>query len=261
MLENLVSKTRNHLKDVGNKLIFRGKNIAYNGVLALSCVAAGLSLFGCGGEMSKPKFEPYVEIGTVRASENNDNSKASGNKWAIGIGLNAIFGEKEGFEKESFKQTYGVKIVTTAESTDDKPRMFSNKNEVYWKGSCDVFSRADTRVYLFGGAGLNQLRRNSPVFPYTESRFGELYFVNATIGLGVKHEKGYYFEVGGQESVWSDTDSGQKPKGKLSPILSAGIKHENIFLKGFCSQDSFGADGSQPDYKLSYYGLQIGWRF
>lgn len=198
------------------------------------------------------EFEPYIKYGVIDARE-GDHRKATGHKAMLGAGFNATFGERG----ERFKKTLGAEYWTMAEPVDEDREIPHDGIVLSGKFSYQFFPRTDIMLYPFAGLGFERWRRNSP--EESQERFyGDLYFADTTFGLGVKY-KNIYLEAGGLLPFWSDTDSGQKPDGRLGFTLNVGIINENINF-GF-SQKRFGGDGSQTDFQLKQYVFSIGYMF
>jgi hypothetical protein len=196
-------------------------------------------------------LEPYIKIGTLDSSEEN-HPAASSHKVMTGIGINAIFGEE-------FKKTLGLEYWTMAEPTDEDREVPSDGIALSGRFSYDFYPFENTIVYPFAGLGLEGWRRNSPLGD-SENFYGDLFFADASFGIGAKH-KGMYCEAGGLLPFWADTDTGDEPGGKLGFIVNAGFVHKKIDFGLFYSQKSFEGDGSQTDFQLKQYGLFIGYRF
>ena len=195
------------------------------------------------------EIEPYVKFGTIGSDEEN-HPEAIGNKVMMGVGLIAATGER-------FKKTFGIEFWQMAEPTDEDREIPHDGINISGKLSYNFNLNSNTNIYPFAGIGIERWRRNSP--EGDQDRFyGDLYFASTTLGFGVKY-KNIYLETGGFLPVWSDTDSGQKPKGELGLTVNAGILYKKINFGIFYTQKNFGGDGSQTDFQIEQYGLSVGY--
>ena len=217
------------------------KVIVFSFVFVISLVVANTV---CAFEF---EFEPYIKYGTI-GSDESDHPKARGNKVIMGIGLIVATGER-------FKKTLGIELWTMAEPTDEDREIPSDGIAFSGRVSYD-FPCSSLTIYPFAGVGFERWRRNSP--EGEQDRFyGDLYFANTALGVGAKY-KNLYLETGGFLPVWSDTDSGQRPSGRLGLTLNAGVMYKRVNFGFFYTQKKFGGDGSQTDFQMKQYGLSIG---
>ncbi len=195
--------------------------------------------------------EAFIKAGTIDSDEEN-HSMATGHKVMLGVGIRVSTGKR-------LLQQLTAEYWTMAEPVDDD-REFPHDGLSFIYEISYLFSDNNLDFYPYIGIGLERWRRNSPDEGDQDRYYGDLYFSEFTAGIGTKY-KSYYFKGGVLLPFWSDTDSGQRPDGKLGFTLNAGYLWKKFDLGVFFRESNFGSDGSQPDFQLRQYGLIIAYRF
>ena len=199
------------------------------------------------------ELEPYTKLGTLDADETN-HSNATGHKAMMGIGLNLIFDKEKQLQK-----ILGFEYWTMAEPTDEDIEFPHDGIVLSGKYKYNIQLNNNTTLYPLAGLRLENWRRNSSA--NHKQFYGDLLFIEATTGIGIKH-KNTFIEAEGLLPFWSDTDSGQKPKGNIGFAIKLGIEHNKKLNFGtFYNNNSFNRDGNQTNFRLEQYGVFIGYRF
>lgn len=215
---------------------------------ALFCLILTLSTGTCLGV----GLEPYIKFGTLDSEETNHNS-ATGHKAMMGIGLNVKFDEEKQLQK-----ILGMEYWTMAEPTDEDIEFPHDGMVLSGKCKYDIPLNTNATLYPLVGLRFENWRRNSP--KDQKQFYGDLFFMEATAGIGIKYKK-LFAEAEGLFPLWSDTDSGQTPKGNVGFNIKLGIKQKRLNFGLFCNSNSFDGDKSQTDFHLKQYGLFMGYQF
>jgi len=230
------------------------KGVTYPTAIALVCAVIALTLSCRSKQLSNPEWGAHLGFGTISSYEET-HRKASANKSMIRGGLDITFGEE-------FRKQLGVVYSAMAEPVDQDSEVANDFLKLFGKLSYHPNPDAKTSIYPIGGLGAQRWRRNSPDVGPQDGYWGDLYFVDVTLGLGIKH-KNIHFEAQGSLPYWVDTDSGHKPKGKLGYklIMWYPLKNDEVYIGIFHNQRDWKKDGSQPPLDLGRTGALLKWKF
>jgi len=139
----------------------------------------------------------------------------SGRKFSIGFVTDLIW-------RGELEKTLGLRFQTIAEPTDCTIKILNDLFAFFGKLQFELNPNDKTVFSPFLGVEIQQWKRNS-----SGELWGDLLFIQALFGLGLKHDD-LYFQLGGiLPPFWTHVDEGPAPDGELGFMISGQILCKN----------------------------------